>query len=144
MINVYWTCLEKEFLRAEEPVNIYKNHLKNKPADLYNPHNFINQCPAIHDGLKNLYGLKSIYDYEMKYVNKELESKFLDQDFYNSHVQVRDMEKKFFSFVQRVIFFKLYSIEFTQAYFITLIKLKLKLNLKEILKNFSFIFLPYR
>ena len=105
MINVYWTCLEKEFVRADEPVNIYKSHLKNKPADLYNPHNFINQCPAIHDALMNVYGIKSIYDYEMKYENKQLESKVLDQDFYNSHVQVRSMDQKFFSFVQKVIFF---------------------------------------
>lgn len=105
MINIYWTCLEKEFLRAQEPVNIYKNHLKNKPSDIYNPDNATSQCPAIYDEIKNIYGLKSIYDYEMKFINNELESRFLNQEFYNEHVQIRSKDQRFFSFIQRFLFF---------------------------------------
>ena len=102
-INVYWASLEQEWLRAEEPEPVYKDFVKNKK----NIESFISFCPAIKEYNKNIFSLKSIYDYEFE-INGNAGgawSPLYDQKFYDNHVEVRSLEDKLFSFSQKLIFF---------------------------------------
>ena len=49
-ITVYWCALDPEWLRAEEPVDIYKNFIKNsKMAEALS----LGMCPGFKDYSKN-------------------------------------------------------------------------------------------
>jgi hypothetical protein len=64
-------------------------------------------CPAFRNELHNVFGVKSIYDYEFS-VNaetREVSTAIYDQKFYNRHVIVRSMKERIFSFSQEMIFF---------------------------------------
>jgi len=102
-VNIYWACLEPEWIRAEQPVPILSNFVKN----IKMPETRMTQCPAIHDELHNLFGIKSIYDYEFTVDTEKAEvtSKVYDQAFYNRHVLLRSMKEKVFTFSQEFIFF---------------------------------------
>jgi glycogen debranching enzyme len=103
-INVYWSVLEKEWMRASPPISIEK-----KFHEMYNfsknPNVNITSCPATKKYLKNLYGLSSIYDYEIVVENGSVFSTMYDQKFFDDHFYIRSLEKKFFSFIQKYIFF---------------------------------------
>ena len=99
-INVYWTCIEKEWLRAREPEPLNKIFYNNvKITDPSNSKTNINFCPAFKDEVNNVFSIKSLYDYSfyIKDGNK-VWSDAEDQKFYENHVYVRDISKKFFSF----------------------------------------------
>jgi hypothetical protein len=104
-INVYWACLEDNWMLADPPESVsdifYKkyNFNKNEPTSL------INYCPAFNDNLQNLFALKSIYDYNFKIENNNVISDLYDQKFFNDHVTVRSIGNKFFSFKNKYIFF---------------------------------------
>jgi hypothetical protein len=103
-INVYWACAEKEWMRVEKPVSISKRFYdlhKFDPTGMATPI----KCPAIVPEINNLFGLKSLYTYEFKIDNGEVVSSTYNQDFFNNHVVVRDLQKKFFSFTQNYAFF---------------------------------------
>lgn len=104
-LNIYWSCFEDEWLRATEPEPAIKRLYSIKKTDIGNPNNNIGQCPAIYSYLKNVFALKSIYDYEFSIENNGVVSSLYNQSFIDSHVVVRDIEQKFFSFSQKYIFF---------------------------------------
>lgn len=102
-INVYWSFLEDEWMRAENPEPIYKKIIKS--GSNKNSLSNLSHCPAISQYSKNMYGLKSVYDYNFYIENQEVKTNMYDQEFFNKHVTIRDIDKKFFSFQQRYIFF---------------------------------------
>ena len=104
-INIYWSCFEKEWMRAREPESILKRLFSIKKSDSSNPNNNINQCPAMYSYLKNVFALKSIYDYNFSIKDNGIVSSMHDQQFMDNHVIIRDIEQKFFSFSQKYIFF---------------------------------------
>jgi hypothetical protein len=108
-INVYWSCLEPEWMAANNPLSVSKLFWKNKDYFKKNT-NFlssINQCPSFNDNLKNLYALESLYNYSFCIDLKTniVSSKDVDQPFFDEHVLIRSIEQKLFSFRQKYIFF---------------------------------------
>jgi len=101
-IVIYYSNLDKEWLRTTEPVSIYNNFVKK---------DFVKESGLIHCGaskkyISKVYGIKSIYDYEFNIEqNKQVRSSQYDQNFFNDHLVIRSVENKFFSFTQQVIFF---------------------------------------
>lgn len=102
-INIYWSCLELEWMRAEEPSPILPEFMRNnKMAESRIP-----LCPAFRNELHNVFGVKSIYDYEFS-VNTEtaeVSTGVYDQKFYDRHVLVRSMKERVFTFSQEMVFF---------------------------------------
>ena len=102
-INVFWSCLEPEWMRAEEPAAVLPEFIRNdKMSETRLP-----QCPAFRNELHNVFGVKSIYDYEFS-VNTEageVSTTTYDQKFYNRHVIVRSMKERTFTFSQEIVFF---------------------------------------
>jgi hypothetical protein len=102
-INVYWACLEEEWMRAEKPFPVYagiQNRLNISETN-------IAQCPAFKESMKNLFALRSLYDYRFV-VDKE--SNLVTSDMYNEyflkeHVYVRSLKENSFSFSQYYSFF---------------------------------------
>jgi hypothetical protein len=105
-INVYWACYEDEWIRSSEPEKVserfYKQEIiskdKNSPIAL-------NYCPAFNKQIQNLYAIKSIYDYSFFIQNDICTSNMYDQSFFDKHLNIRSIEKKFFSFRNKYIFF---------------------------------------
>jgi hypothetical protein len=100
--TIYWTMLEKEWLRAEEPVSIKKRFFDIYPNLKTDPLFF---CPAFKNFYNNLYGLKFIYDYKFRIMEDRVESKDYDQEFFSEHIHLRNLDSRFFSFVHAYIFF---------------------------------------
>ena len=100
-INVYWACMEDEWMRAEVPHSILKSFFEETPLQ----ESGLARCPSIRDELSNTYGLKSIYDFEFTIVNNEVGTNYHDQDFFNNHLVIRSIKEKVFSFTQKFIFF---------------------------------------
>jgi hypothetical protein len=104
-INVYWACIEKEWMLATPPDSVasifYKKNFINENDRLSQ----INYCPAFNDNLKNLFAIRSLYNYEFYLQNGSLRSENYDQEFYNDHVLIRSYEKRFFSFKNSYLFF---------------------------------------
>jgi hypothetical protein len=98
-INVYWSSLERECLRAEEPEPLSK-----RLSSLYAEKESL-RCPAFKDYYNNVYALKSLYSYSFNIKDGEVVSDKYDQAFFNEHVFIRDLDKKSFSFFNRYIFF---------------------------------------
>lgn len=104
-IKIFWSCAEEEWLRCKKPDPVAQNfYQKNLYVDR-DPKSSINRCPSFNDNLKNLYCLRSIYDYEFFIENNEVKSKFYSQKFFDDHVLIRSLEHKFFSFTQKTFFF---------------------------------------
>jgi len=105
-ITVYWSCLENEWVKASQPENISKKFYEiGITSNDKNSPDAINYCPVFNSYLKNTYAIKSIYDYKFKIENNNCFTEDYNQDFFNEHVNIRNIEKKFFSFYQRYIFF---------------------------------------
>lgn len=104
-INVYWACLEEQWMLAKEPESVssifYQKYTPNKQEPLSQ----INYCPAFNGHLKNLFAVRSIYDYSFKVEGNNVISNMYNQEFYENHVVVRSLEKRFFSFQNKYIFF---------------------------------------
>jgi hypothetical protein len=105
-ITVYWACLEDEWIKASEPEKISKRFynlgIRNDNKDSFSS---INYCPVFNESLKNIYAIKSIYDYSFKIKENDCVSLNYDQKFFNDHVIIRSIEKKFFSFSVKYVFF---------------------------------------
>jgi len=106
-VNVYWACLEDEWMLADPPTRV---------ADIfYEKYNFkkevqpslsqIHYCPSFNGNLENLFTLKSLYDYSFRIENNNLITDMYHQEFYDRHVVIRSLDKKFFSFKNKYIFF---------------------------------------
>jgi hypothetical protein len=105
-INVYWACLEKEWLRAEEPEPLHKIfYNKINISDPKNKKTNVNFCPAFKDEINNVFSVKSLYDYSFYIKDNDAWSSDEDQYFFDSHVYIRDIDKKFFSFHNTYIFY---------------------------------------
>jgi len=104
-INVYWACLNDQWMRAEEPENVYKRFYQKNISDKDNPLLSLNYCPAFNNNLKNLFAVKSIYDYNFKVSDGNISSLLYDQNFFDKNIIVRSVEKKAFSFLNQFIFF---------------------------------------
>jgi hypothetical protein len=90
-------------MRAEEPAAVLPEFIRNDKMS----ESRIPLCPAFRNELHNVFGIKSIYDYEFS-VNaetREVSTTIYDQKFYNRHVIVRSMKERIFSFSQEMIFF---------------------------------------
>lgn len=99
-INVYWACLENEWMRAEKPESLEKRFYSNPKIN-----SSIIKCPAFKDSLKNIFCIKSIYDYEFSLKNGVVTSSYYDQNFFDNHVYIRSVEERVFSFNNWYIFF---------------------------------------
>jgi hypothetical protein len=104
-ITVYWACLENEWMLAQPPESVASRFYQNYSVNHAEPQSLINYCPAFNGNLKNLFALKSIYDYNFRIENGYLKTESHNQQFFNEHITVRSLEKKFFSFNNRYIFF---------------------------------------
>ena len=102
-INVFWSCLEPEWMRAEEPAAVLPEFIRNDKMS----ESRIPQCPAFRNELHNVFGIKSIYDYEFSVntATSEVSTTVYDQKFYNRHVIVRSMKERTFTFSQEIVFF---------------------------------------
>lgn len=99
MIDIYWACLEDEWLRATEPVDIKKLHFS---TDEFKETDVI-RCPATRDFLHNYYGLKTIYTYDIFFEDDHTWSTHYNQTFFQNHVIRRG--KKSASFILQYVFF---------------------------------------
>jgi hypothetical protein len=100
-INVYWACLEKEWLRADQPIPILSKFIK----DNSEIKNSVDVCPAFRLENRNVFGLKSLYSYNFSIDGNTIGSSLYDQEFYDWHVCVRNFNKHFFTFSQEFVFF---------------------------------------
>ena len=104
-INVYWACLEESWMLAEEPQSVSSIFNKSYKIDKKEPQSFINYCPAFNNNLKNVFALRSVYDYSFKIIGNDVVTDRYDQTFFDEHVTIRSLDKKFFSFRHKFIFF---------------------------------------
>lgn len=104
-INVYWASTEKEWMLAQPPESVASTFYKKDLIDINNRNSQINYCPAFNDHLRNLFAIRSLYNYEFYLDNGNLRSNDYDQEFYDDHVLIRSYEKRFFSFKNSYIFF---------------------------------------
>jgi hypothetical protein len=94
-------------MRATQPEPVSKRFYKNKKItskDKSSP-NALNYCPVFNERINNLYAIKSIYEYSFNIENGLCVSSMYDQNFFNNHINVRSVEDKFFSFINKYIFF---------------------------------------
>ena len=69
------------------------------------------RCPAFADELTNLYGIKSVYDYDIEVKDDQVNPRFdkrneiSDIDFFHKHVMIRSIKHRLFSFSQGIVFF---------------------------------------
>ena len=105
-VTVYWASMEDEWIKATEPEKVSKRFyslgINNNDKSSFAG---INYCPVFNESLKNTYAIKSIYDYSFKIENEQCVSKYYDQKFFDDHVLIRSIEKKFFSFLVQYVFF---------------------------------------
>jgi hypothetical protein len=101
-ITVYWACDEEEWMRAKEPEPIYKNFLKN----IQDKNTSINFCPSIKEYMKNIFSVKSIYEYNFEITDDQTNifTNLYNQKFVDRHVVVRSNKEKLYSFTQNFIF----------------------------------------
>jgi hypothetical protein len=100
-ITVYWSSFEESWMKAKEPKNIYKDFIKKTHLDPGEAD--ISKCPSVKEAMKNVYGLRSMFDYSFSLEKDSFYSNMFDQNFLNTHVVRRS--EKLFSFVHTYIFF---------------------------------------
>ena len=98
---VYWSCFEKEWLRAKEPVSTYNNFIKRDGIN----ESGLQFCGGSKKYISKLYGIKSLYDYDFELTENGVASDKYNQEFFDEHVQIRSEKDKLFSFSQSTIFF---------------------------------------
>jgi hypothetical protein len=104
-ITVYWACTEDQWMMAEKPESVTSIFYSKNIADKTDTKMSLQYCPAFNDNLTNVYALRSIYDYEFSISNNEVSTNYYDQNFFEKHVHIRSLEKRFFSFRNSYIFF---------------------------------------
>lgn len=104
-VTVYWACLEDEWMAATPPEPVAAHFYKKGLVDTSTNMSNIKYCPGFNSNLKNVFTLKSLYDYEFTVKNNEVITTKYDKEFFESHVIIRSIEKRMFSFSNRYIFF---------------------------------------
>ena len=97
--TVYWACIQDEWMRAEPPTSALSRFMTSVKEPT------VIGCPAIKKSLSNVYELHSLYSYNFKIEGDTLQSDVYDQNFYESHVVVRSLPERIFSFNMKFIFF---------------------------------------
>jgi hypothetical protein len=103
-INVYWACIDENWMLAREPEPVRDSLLKLNIIT-NDPDTHINKCPAFQDHIKNLYGLKSIYNYDLSFSDNQIRSNSYDQNFFDKMISIRSIDNKFLSYKMKYIFF---------------------------------------
>jgi len=117
-IIIYWgvdTSYTTEGLRVEPPVPILNKLFRDRiPSGPIAAEVNYNKCPALHDELLNVYGMKSIYDYffeidtnskQMNWGGPQEIALSYDEEFFNTHLNARSFEGNLFSFSETLVFF---------------------------------------
>jgi len=104
-VNVYWACVESEWMFAGEPGRVGKDFYNRFTLEESNSLANLHYCPSFNSNLKNLFTLKSIYDFNFRIEDNRIITDKHNQAFFNKHVVVRSFPKKFFSFSTDYIFF---------------------------------------
>ena len=106
-INVYWACLEDVWEVASDPESVSKRFYKEYVPDHTVLETQVNRCPVFNENFKNLYTMKSVYDYEFTFTADDglLTTPMYDEKWFEEHVIVRSKDTRFFSFRNRYIFF---------------------------------------
>ena len=105
-VTVYWACVEKEWVKAEEPEKVSNRFYKlGFGNESHNHPGAINYCPVFNQNLFNVFAIKSIYDYSFSLKDNAVHSNMHNQQFFDEHVIIRQLEKKFFSFGTKYVFF---------------------------------------
>jgi hypothetical protein len=105
MINVYWTCIENEWMRATAPEPVTSLFYKERKYDKSQPDINMHHCPAFNLHMENMFALRSIYSYKFGIKDGLVGSDDYDQAFFERHVNTKSIEQKLFSFQQSFIFF---------------------------------------
>lgn len=104
-LTVYWACVEDEWMLCDPPESIASRFYKSMEIDKENQWMTMYRCPFFNKRLKNVYAIKSIYNYSFRFLDDgTAHSDDHTQDFMNEHVVIRSPEVKAFSFNQRMIF----------------------------------------
>lgn len=105
--NVYWSYLGDSWIRATEPED-YARGFYNRRRELSTNGELNNMlaCPAMQNYSKNVYGIRSMFDYDL-IINDDLTvtSTSHTQKFFDDHVIVRDSSMGLLSLTQPYIFF---------------------------------------
>ena len=101
-IDVYWSMCPFRWegaYRVEDPENISKKFLSEQPGS-----HFYSRCPSTQEHLKNLYGLRQIYDanFDFDIDNKSIYAD--DEETFNM-LFIRSLENNLFSWSTGYIFF---------------------------------------
>ena len=104
-MNIYWACLDDNWVRAEKPESVAKLFFKSDKHSGDTTNLDLQYCPGFKDSIKNVFAIKSIHDYSFEINDGNVVSKLYDQSFFNNHVHIRSLEKKAFSFLANYIFF---------------------------------------
>lgn len=103
-INVYWSINHYSNLpgiRVSEPDQLQKTYFSNKNFREYN----YKACPSVTKYMDNTYVLRSAFDYSFFVNGENVNSDLYDQDFFNRHVEIRNLNTKLFSLRPYIIFF---------------------------------------
>ena len=108
MITIYWgvdTNHSPEGIRVDAPISILQKMSQERiPKDLVNEVKY-NRCPAFVDELKNLYGMKSYYDYTLKFGKNDVSSPDYTQEFFHRHFTIKSFKGNLFEFQENLFFF---------------------------------------
>ena len=105
MINVYWACIENEWMRASAPEAVSSLFYKDRKFDKSLPDVNMHHCPSFNQHRENMFALRSIYSYKFEIRDNNVGTGDYDQQFFERHVNIKSIEKKLFSFQQSFIFF---------------------------------------
>ena len=101
-ITVYWACNNKEELRAEEPINVLKEYSSN--LDMENKEHL--KCPAFKDTLKNIFGVRSIFGFDLLFDSENQRVKTsLKQEAFDDLILMREGNASFMSINMFYTFF---------------------------------------
>ena len=102
-MNVYWACVEAEWMAATEPESVSKLFYEKYKFDKSEPESILNYCPSFNGHLNNLFAIRSLYDYEFKIDGENVTSQ--SNPNLDRRLIVRSLKNKFFSFQNKYIFF---------------------------------------
>ena len=108
MTTIFWgvnTNWSPEGIRVDAPISILQKMSQERiPKDLINEVQY-NRCPAFVDELKNLYGMKSYYDYTLHFGENGISCPDHGQEFFDKHFYCRSSKGNLFDFYENFFFF---------------------------------------
>lgn len=98
--TIYWSYSGEYQIRTSEPVPMIKNYFKSKNAEHYD---YI-RCPSFQSMFGNTFGLKSIFNYSIKFTDNDVISDMHDQKFYEQFLFLRNLNSQLASFNMHYFF----------------------------------------